>query len=358
MTGLEGHTNRKDEHLRLALGADVGFASVTTGLDRYRVHARALPERDLADVDLSASLWGHRLAAPLLLSCMTGGSGQAGPVNRALAAAAQAHRVAVGLGSGRVLLEDPARTEGFLVRDVAPDVPLLANLGAVQIREQGVAGCRRLVEQCRADGLVLHVNAVQEAVQPGGDTEFGGLADDIAGVVAALEVPVMVKEVGFGLAPEDVDLLLEAGVDGIDVAGAGGTNWARLEGHRDDVAGAVAAAFDDWGWPTADAVLRARQVLDRRGAGHVVLVGSGGLRHGVDALKVLCLGADVAGLARGVLAAAARGPEEATQAVGILLRQLRVAAWASGVAGVGDLEPGRLEPVGGPLAGGGEDDRR
>ena len=342
MTGPGDLEQRKRDHLRIALGSEVE-STAATGLDALRVRARGLPESDLDDLDLSSQLWGMPIAAPLLLSCMTGGTGQAGSVNRALAVAAQAHGLPVGLGSGRVLLEDPRRTEGFLVRDAAPGVPILANLGAVQLAEVGVDGCRRLVELCRADGLVLHVNAVQEAIQPHGDTAFAGIADRIASVAAALEAPVIVKEVGFGLSPEDVALLVDAGVAGLDVAGAGGTNWATVEGRRDERAGDVAAAFDDWGWPTAVAVHHARQVLDRHEARGVTLVGSGGLRHGVDALKVLCLGADLAGVARQVLAAAAEGPEAAAEAVGTLVRQLRIAAWAAGARSVADLDSTRLE---------------
>lgn len=341
---------RKRDHLRLSLSGDVGFAGLTTGLERLRVRARALPEHDLDDVDLSLDLWGRRLSAPLLISCMTGGVSEAGSVNRALAAAAQAHGVALGLGSGRMLLEaagaaepDPVRLASFRVRDVAPDVLVLANLGAVQLARHGPADCLRLVAACEADALVLHLNSVQEAIQAaagaghhGGDTRFTGLVDRIAAVCAALPVPVVVKEVGFGLAPEDVAALAEAGVAGIDVAGAGGTNWARVEGLRDSRAGAVAAAFADWGWPTAEAVVHARRVLDERRSA-ALLIGSGGLRDGVDALKVLCLGADLAGMARGLLAAGAQGADAARQAVGVLCEQLRVAAWAAGAARRGDL---------------------
>ncbi len=332
---------RKQDHLRLALGADVGFASLTTGLESLHLRARALPERDLADVDVSVRVWGHRLAAPLLISCMTGGVSEAGPVNRALAAAAQVNGVAVGLGSGRIALEDSAALATFRVRDVAPDVPVLANLGAVQLHSYGPDDCARLVDACQADVLVLHLNAVQEAVQPGGDTDFGGILVLIERLCAALETPVVVKEVGFGMAPEDVALLVSAGVAGVDVAGAGGTNWARVEGHRDGRAARVAAAFADWGWPTADAVRSAREVLDGLHS-PVTLIGSGGLRDGVDACKVLCLGADVAGLARGLLAAGAQGPDAATEAVGVLVEQLRVAAWAAGAATATDLRPALL----------------
>jgi isopentenyl-diphosphate delta-isomerase len=337
---------RKRDHLRIALDGDVGFASLTTGLEHVRVRPRALPERDLAEVDLGLPLWGRRLRLPLLISCMTGGVSEAGSVNRALAAAAQAHGVALGLGSGRVLLEgllDGERLASFRVRDLAPDVLLLANLGAVSLHDHPPADCRRLVEACGADVLVLHLNAVQEAVQPGGDTRFGGLLEGIAATCDALEVPVVVKEVGFGLSPADVTALAEAGVAGVDVAGAGGTNWARVEGRRDDRAGRVAAAFADWGLPTAEAVRGARAALDAGGDTGVVLIGSGGLRDGVDALKVLCLGADVAGVARGLLPAAAAGTGAAIEAVGVLCEQLRVGAWAAGAGTVGELTPGLLD---------------
>ena len=332
---------RKRDHLRLALEGDVGFPSTTTGLDRLRLQATALPERDLADVDLSTRVWGHELFAPLLISCMTGGTSEAGPVNRALAAAAQEHRIMLGLGSGRVLLEDDSDTAatGFCVRDVAPDVVLCANLGAVQLHRYGPAECARLVKRCGADALVLHLNALQEAVQPGGDTDFGGLLARIAEVCAALPEPVVVKEVGFGLAPQDVRRLIDAGVAGVDVAGAGGTNWARLEGQRDARAGRVAAAFADWGLPTAEAVAGAHAMRAASGASEVTIVASGGLRHGVDALKALCLGADVAGLGRMLLAAAAEGAQAAIEAVDVLVHQLRIAAWTCGVGEVGELGP-------------------
>lgn len=336
------HAGRKSDHLRLTLEGEVGFATLATGLDDVRVLPRALPERALDDVDLSLDVWGRHLSSPLLISCMTGGTSEAGAVNRALAVAAQEHRVALGLGSGRVLLEGGS-DEGFAVRDVAPDVLVLANLGAVQLHEYAPADCARLVELCGADALALHCNTVQEAVQPGGDTDFTGLLSRIEAVVTALPVPVVVKEVGFGLSRADVTALVAAGVAGIDVAGAGGTNWARIEGLRDPHAGEVAAAFTDWGLPTRDAVAGARAALDASDTSGVLLLGSGGLRHGVDALKVLCLGADLAGVARGLLKAGAEGAEAATTAVGVLVEQLRVAAWAAGAGSAGDLNPSLLQ---------------
>lgn len=337
------NAGRKQDHLRLTQDADVGFATRSSGLDEVLVAARALPERDLGAIDLRSTVLGRQLAAPLLVSCMTGGVGEAGPINRALARAAQVHGIAFGLGSGRILLEQADRgAPGFTVRDVAPDVLLLANLGAVQLHQHGPQACARLVEMCEADALVLHLNAVQEAVQLGGDTAFTGVLARIEHLCGASQAPVLVKEVGFGMAPQDVVALVEAGVAGIDVAGAGGTNWARVEGQRDARAGRVAAAFADWGWSTGDSLRHARAAIDASGR-PVALIGSGGVRHGVDALKVLCLGADLAGMARGLLAAGAAGPEAAEDAVGVLVEQLRIAVWAAGAAGIGDIGPQLLQ---------------
>lgn len=331
---------RKDEHLRVVLEESVAHRGVTTGLERLRLNARALPELDLDRVSLSVRVFGRDVAAPVLISCMTGGSSEAGRVNTALAAAAAHHGVALGLGSGRVLLEggDPG---SFQVRRIAPNVPLLANLGAVQLAQVGVDGCRRLVALTEADVLVLHLNAVQEAIQPGGDTEFSGLLDRMTELVALLEVPVVVKEVGFGLSPEDVSALWGTGVAGVDVAGAGGTNWATVEGHRDHEAGQVAAAFADWGWSTVESLGFA--VAGRPEGGTVIA--SGGLADGVDAVKCLALGADLAGFGRRLLPAAAAGPDEATAALGVLIRQMRVATWGVGAATVGDLGPTHVRTV-------------
>lgn len=328
--------SRKRDHLDLALHADVGFATLRTGLDTMRVRARALPERDLADVDLGLSVWGRELRAPLLISCMTGGVSEAGDVNRALADAAQRHRVALGLGSGRALLEDRAVAPTYNVRDVAPDALVMANLGAAQLAEYPPRDCARLVDMCAADALVVHLNAVHEAMQVRGHTDFSGVLGRIGDLCAALDVPVVVKEVGFGMSPEDAAALVAAGVAGLDVAGAGGTNWARLEGHRDARMAAVAEAFADWGWPTAASVRAGRAAIDAAGT-RTVLIGSGGLRHGVDALKVLCLGADLAGFARALLPGAVAGPAAASDAVGALVDQLRIAAWASGAGTAADL---------------------
>jgi isopentenyl-diphosphate delta-isomerase len=328
--------SRKDDHLDLA-ARDASLHAAGTGLRRYRLRHRALPGRDLADVDLATAFLGARLAAPLMVSAMTGGTDRARRLNARLAAAAAAHGLAMTLGSGRALLADP----GLLATYRAPSRPplLLANLGAVQLR-LGLtpADAERLVDLLDADGLVLHLNPVQEAVQPGGDTQFGGLDDAIAAVVARLAPrPVVVKEVGFGLDPRDVSALVSARVAAIDVAGAGGTNWASVEGGRDPDAAALADAFRDWGWPTSRAVREA--VAIARPAG-IPVIASGGIRDGVEAAIALALGASLVGVARPFLLAALE--DRAAETAAAIVGQLRIAVWATGVASPRDLAPEHL----------------
>jgi isopentenyl-diphosphate delta-isomerase len=325
---------RKADHLRIAAGAGVAHAG-GTGFEQIRLRHRALPERDLADVSLETTLLGASLGAPFVVSAMTGGTGEAAAINARLARAACEHGLALVLGSGRALLEDPELLPTYRSADRPP--LLLGNLGAAQVREPDAPErAERLVELLGADGLTVHLNPIQEAVQPEGEPRFSGVAAGIAAVVAHLApLPVIVKEVGFGMDAADVALLRDAGVAAIDVAGAGGTNWALVEGRRDERAAETAAAFADWGVPTAVALADAHAT-----APGLPLVASGGLRDGVDAAKALALGATAAGLARPFLLAAQADTTSETAAT--LIRQLRVAVWATGAASASELGPQHL----------------
>ncbi len=323
-------TDRKADHLRIAAEPDV-LSGARTGLERLRLRHRALPERDLAAVELGTELLGVRLQAPLFISAMTGGTPEAERVNGELARAAAEHGVALTLGSGRALLDDPDLLRTY--RSTARPPLLLANLGAAQLDPERAA---RLIDLLGADGLSIHLNPVQEAVQPEGTPAFAGVTERIAEVVAALApLPVVVKEVGFGMDLEDVRLLRDAGVAAVDVAGAGGTNWATIEGRRDPRAAAVASAFADWGVPTADAVRGALSV-----APDLPIIASGGLGDGVEAAKCLALGAVAVGLARPFLLAAQAG--QASAAVETVIRQLRIATWAVGAPSTAALLPEHL----------------
>ena len=325
---------RKIDHIRINLEEDVAAKGITTGLERYRFEHQALPDQDFDDVDTAVRFLEHEVRLPLLISSMTGGVAEGGRINRNLARAAQACGVALGLGSGRIALEDTAAREHFRVRREAPDVLLLANLGAVQLNYgYDARHCRDLVEMLEANALILHLNALQEAVQPEGNTRFAGLLDRIAEVCARLPIPVVVKEVGWGLSADVVRLLGQAGVAAVDLAGAGGTSWSEVERRRSgDQMAAVAAAFAGWGISTADALVAAR-----RAAPTLPIVASGGIRNGVEVAKCLALGADLAGLASPLLKAAARSAEEAERALEVIGRQLRIAMFCVGARDINAL---------------------
>jgi isopentenyl-diphosphate Delta-isomerase len=352
---LNGHApaataGRKADHIRINLQEDVRAKGVDSGFAEYRFLHQALPELDLGAVDTSVEVLGRRLAAPLLISSMTGGTPQARAINRTLAEAAQASGLAMGLGSGRALLEHPDVADTFDVRPLAPDALLLANLGAVQLNKGvTVNDCRRLVGRLGADALVLHLNPLQEALQPEGDVDFGGLLGRIEALCGRLEVPVVVKEVGWGIAPDTVRRLVDAGVAAVDVAGAGGTSWSEVERHRieDPVRARVAAAFAGWGIPTAEALR-----LARAAAPGVPIFASGGVRTGLDVAKAVALGADLVGMARPFLLAAASGGTAADDLARELIEVLRVAMFCAGARAIGELQgtPRLLREGAGPPA--------
>jgi isopentenyl-diphosphate delta-isomerase len=335
MTEVTGTASRKADHIRINLEEDVR-SGLTTGLERLRFVHQALPELDLAQVDSSLSLFGKRLAAPLLISSMTGGTGEARAINRNLAAAAQAAGIAMGLGSQRAAVEDVALAGTFQVRDVAPDIVLFANLGAVQLNYgYGLDQCRRAVDMLEADALILHLNALQEAVQPEGDSNFSGLARKIEAISRALPVPIIVKEVGWGMSTRAAQLLANAGVVAIDVAGAGGTSWSQVEMHRakTDAQRRIAAAFIDWGIPTTEAIRNVRAA-----APHLLVFASGGLRDGIDIAKCVALGASLGGLASPFLKAAAVSSEAVAAVIAEIIRELRIAMFAAGAGSLAALQ--------------------
>jgi isopentenyl-diphosphate Delta-isomerase len=336
---------RKADHIRINLEEDVSAKGVSSGFERYRFVHRALPEIDLDQIDLRLELFGRRLSAPIFISCMTGGVPQAGAINAILAGVAEDLGLAIGVGSGRVLLERPDVLPTFDVRRFAPSSPIFANIGAVQLnRGVGVDECRRLVDLIRADALVLHLNPLQEALQPEGDTDFGGLLLRIADLCHQIDVPIIVKEVGWGIAPDTVAALLQAGVSAIDVAGAGGTSWSEVERHRMEsaVRRRVAAAFADWGVPTADAIREARKI-----APDALLFASGGIRTGMDAAKAIALGADMVGVAGPFLRAAAEGREAVYDLAEEFIEVLRTVMFCVGAPNLMELRAtSRLIPEG------------
>ncbi|HMD82778.1 MAG TPA: type 2 isopentenyl-diphosphate Delta-isomerase, partial [Anaerolineales bacterium] len=306
----------------------------------YHFTHEALPELDLKRVDTSLKLFDKLLAAPILISSMTGGTEEAETINLRLAETAYVMRIAMGVGSQRAAIEHPEQAKTFQVRRVAPDILLFANLGAVQLNYgYGIDQCRRAVEMIQADALILHLNPLQEAVQAGGDINFDGLAKKIEEVCKKLEIPVIAKEVGWGISERTAKLLSDCGVSAIDVAGAGGTSWSQVEMHRapDEFTRELAATFVGWGIPTADSILNVRKA-----APNVRIFASGGIKDGLDIAKCTALGATLGGMAGQFLKAAAVSSEKAVEVMKLTKKQIEVTMFAAGAGTLDDLKDGKL----------------
>jgi isopentenyl-diphosphate delta-isomerase len=339
MSKVTDTSDRKSNHLRINLEEDVR-SGLTTGLERISFAHCALPEVDLHQIDLSTIFLGKELAYPIMISSMTGGTEAAASLNSALAEAAQDMGVAMGLGSQRAGIEDPALENTYQVRHLAPDIPLFANLGAIQLNYgYGIDECRRAVEMIDGDALILHLNPLQEALQPEGDVNFSDLLRKIENVCRQLEVPVIAKEVGWGISPAVAKQLVEAGVAVIDIAGAGGTSWSQVEMHRaqNKAQAQLAAKFITWGIPTVDALVGVREALP-----DIPLIASGGLRSGVDVAKCLALGANICALASPFLKAAAQSTEMVCKALRQLGDEIRICMFATGSGSINALRQTEL----------------
>jgi isopentenyl-diphosphate delta-isomerase len=336
---VSGLVERKLEHLALCAEADVEGRSATL-LEEVGLLHEALPELSLAEVDPSVALLGRTLQCPVVVSGMTGGASPAREVNRALAAAAQKCGMAFGVGSQRAMLRDPELAATYEVRDVAPDVLLLANLGAVQARELATERVAELVARIGADALCLHLNPAQELVQDEGDRDFRGCLEAIARLARELGAPLVVKETGCGLSPRALARLRAAGVRWVDVAGAGGTTWTGVEALRGSGRQrALGAELREWGIPTAASLVYAR----RTGLGAIA---SGGVRGALDVVRALALGAQAAGLALPFLRAFARGGAGAALELAAQLAEgIRSAMLLLGARRVSDL-PGLPRVIG------------
>lgn len=323
------NARRKSDHIQIALSEDVEFHRVTTGFERYDFVYEALPEISRGEVDTSTSLLGRHLSMPLVISSMTGGTEEGERYNRMFAEAAQRFGLAMGVGSQRVAIENPELEYTFQVRDIAPDILLFANLGAVQLNNGcDVACCARAVEMIDADALILHLNPLQECAQPQGDTNFRGLAAKIRRVCQTLAAPVIVKEVGHGISARTAELLAEAGVHAIDVAGAGGTSWAKVESYRGTRLGAT---LGEWGIATVQSLIAARD------AAPSVLIASGGIRTGEDIAKAIALGANAAGMALPLLRAAAVSQDALHRLIAQLRDELATVMFCSGARSIEEL---------------------
>jgi isopentenyl-diphosphate Delta-isomerase len=337
-------SERKASHIRINLEENVE-SGLTNGLECYRFVHRALPELNLDEIDPSLTLFEKPLQAPILISSMTGGTPEAAAINLRLAEAAQESGLAMGVGSQRAAIEDPALADTFDVRKAASNLLLFANLGAVQLNYgYGLDHCQRAVDMIEADALILHFNALQEAVQPEGDTRFSGLLKKVEEICSHLPVPVIAKEVGWGFSEEDARQLAGAGVAAIDIAGAGGTSWSQVEMHRakNESQARLAAAFLEWGIPTAESIIQVR-----RGAPDTLIFASGGIRTGIEIAKCIALGAELGGMAGPFLKAAAISTDNVVQVIDELKQEIRVCMFAAGAGTHAQLQKTILAQVSG-----------
>ena len=333
--------SRKNDHLDIVLDPSRATSAASTGFDAFVFEHCAIPELHLDDIDLHANMFGRRLQAPLLISSMTGGAARATTINANLAEAAQRLGIAMAVGSQRIALET-AGDQGLTgqLRQLAPDILLLANFGAAQlVRGYGLDEARRAVEMIDADALIVHLNPLQEAVQPGGDRDWRGVLKAIEALAGSLAVPVVIKEVGAGISGRVARQLVDAGVAAIDVAGAGGTSWAAVEAERaaSEHEREIARAFANWGIPTAAALRAVRDACPT-----TPLIASGGIRDGVEVAKAIRLGADLVGQAAGVLQAALHSSDAVEAHFRVLIEQLRIACFCTGSADLASLRQAPL----------------
>lgn len=340
-------TDRKDEHLSVVLGKRHRISGKSTGFEALDFVHCALPEMRLDDVDVTTSFLGKRISAPLLVSSMTGGPARAVSINENLARACEVLKLPFAVGSQRVAIEEGgAGGLSRSLRTLAPSVPILGNLGAAQLnRGFGVTEALKAVEMIDADALYIHLNPLQEAVQPEGDGDWRGLFEKIVAVADGLPVPLAIKEVGSGISAALARRFVDAGIAIIDVAGAGGTNWAAVEAARmdDPDRARLANAFADWGIPTARAVWEARAACP-----NATIIASGGIRNGIDIAKAIRCGADLAGQAAALLDAANTSPDTLIRHFETTIEELRVSCFCTGSANLSALQSAELQQTDAP----------
>lgn len=327
---------RKSQHIQITLNEKVTGESISTGLEKLVFVHNALPEIDFDEISIKTTFLGSECQTPFLISSMTGGTGLAEAINRNLAIAAEERGWALALGSTRALLDSDGHASSFQVREYAPSVPIIANLGAVQLNfGYGAEECRRIIEMTNSDMLVLHLNSIQEVIQDNGDTNFKGLLKKIEQLCKTLEVPVGVKEVGWGIDDQIARKLVDAGVAFIDVAGAGGTSWSQVEKFRsnDPIRRVAAEAFSEWGIPTVESIKLVRGEIGER-----PLIASGGMQTGLDGAKVIALGADLVGFGRSILKEATQSVEDVVEVMKIREMELRMSMFGIGAATIQELK--------------------
>lgn len=327
-------TDRKNKHIDIVLKEQVEFG--TNGFEKYKFPHKALPEIDFSEIDTSTTFLGKKLSAPILISCMTGGTRLSEKINVNLAKAAQKFKIAMGVGSQRKAIEDPSFSYTYKIRKFCPDIPLVANLGAVQLNYGfGLKEAKLAIKMIDADALALHLNPLQEAIQPEGNYNFKGLFPKIKKLVKQIDVPIIAKEVGNGISYEIALQLYKIGVRIVDTAGSGGTSWAAIEAKRSRQI-KLGMTFSSWGITTAESIQQCRKVPG------LFLIGSGGIRNGVEIAKAIVLGADLVGVGLPLLRAASNTYEEVVKIIDEYIKELKIAMFCSGVNSIKELKKVKL----------------
>ncbi|WP_163539416.1 type 2 isopentenyl-diphosphate Delta-isomerase [Gracilibacillus sp. YIM 98692] len=327
---------RKQEHLDFALSEKALGKNTTTGLEKYYFQHHALPEINFEDIDLTTTFFDKTLKVPYLISSMTGGAKHAESINRTLATAAEENGWIFALGSTRAMIESEQFRSSFQVRHYAPTIPIVANIGAVQLNYGiTVEQCKQILEWTEADAFVLHLNSIQEVIQTEGDTNFSDLLRKIEALSRDLPVPVGVKEVGFGIDASVAKQLTNIGIDFIDVAGAGGTSWSQVEKLRshDRVKKQAAEAFANWGNPTSECVKEVKEALP-----HQHVIASGGINDGHDAAKSIALGASHVGFARSILKEVMNSQEAVQEWMEVRELELKMVMFGIGADRISSLQ--------------------
>jgi isopentenyl-diphosphate delta-isomerase len=330
---------RKADHIRIALNQNVQARQTTTGLEDVHLIHKALPEIDKKEIDLSTRVLGHEFAAPLIVGAITGGIGQASRINATIAEAVEELGLGMGVGSQRAGIENKRFEETFAIaRKKAPTAFLIANIGGVQlINGYGLKEVKKAIEMIEADAIAIHLNVLQEAVQPEGQTNFKGVLEKISELVDEIDVPVIAKETGAGIAAEEAEKLEDAGVKGIDVSGAGGTSFAAVEYYRakeqeKNFQRRLGDIFWDWGIPTAVSIVEASMTTN------VCVIASGGIRNGIDVAKTLTLGASLSSLSQPILKTAVKSVSDTRNALALLTDELRNTMFLVGADSVQELK--------------------
>lgn len=335
-------SQRKKDHIKICVNDDVRY-SQQTGFDQFTLKHNALPELALSEVDCSVSFFGRTFAAPIMISSMTGGYENGGAINKQLAKIAEITNLPMGLGSQRVMVDDPSTAASFsVVRDISPDAWFASNIGGVQLAEWNKSGLIKkhlslIIDSIKADALIIHLNPLQELVQPEGDTDFSGIEQAIANTKRFFPLlPLIVKETGAGISDTVAIKLKNAGVDCIDVAGAGGTSWAKVEYlRRSDLATETDTLFEDWGISTLQSIQLIRQKNELK---ELSVIASGGIYNAIDCTKSLCFGANMTAMATPIIKILVKDGEKACLAfLKKTIQQLKIALCLLGVKKVNDL---------------------